>query len=77
MAFEKRKGLFDELLENVKECREPNWDGYGAQPVRDEMYHFAYDFLTALPLDTPRPWAPSRTVTLLSNGIDHQSEPSP
>lgn len=55
MALEKRKGLFDELFETVEECRQPNWDGYGAQPVRDETYHFAYEFLTALPLDTPAP----------------------
>lgn len=55
MALEKRKGFFDELFETVEECREPNWDGYGAQPVRDETYRFAYEFLTALPLDTPAP----------------------
>lgn len=51
MTLEKRKGL----SETVEECREPNWDGYGAQPVCDETYRFAYEFLTALPLDTPAP----------------------
>lgn len=55
MALEKRKGLFDELFETFEECREPNWDGYGAQPVSDETYRLAYEFLTALPLDTPAP----------------------
>ena len=53
--MEKRKGLFDELFETFEECREPNWDGYGAQPVSDETYRLAYEFLTALPLDTPAP----------------------
>jgi hypothetical protein len=51
MTLEKRKGL----SETVEECREPNWDGYGAQPVCDETYRFAYEFLTALPRDTPVP----------------------
>ena len=55
MALEKRKGLFEELFEIVEECRETNWDGYGAQPVRDQTYRFAYEFLTALPRDTPAP----------------------
>jgi hypothetical protein len=55
MALEERKGLFDELFETFEECREPNWDAYGAQPVRDETYPLAYEFLTALPLDTPSP----------------------
>ncbi len=55
MALEKRKALFDELFETVEECRQPNWDGYGAQSVRDETYRFAYEFLAALPKDTPAP----------------------
>ena len=55
MALEKRKGLFDELFEIVAQCREPNWDGYGAQPVCDETSRFAYEFLTALPRNTPAP----------------------
>lgn len=55
MALEKRKDLFDELFETFEECREPNWDGYGAQPVCDETYRLACEFLTALPRDTPAP----------------------
>ena len=47
--------MFDDLLKTFEECREPNWDGYGAQPVREETYHLAYQFLTALPLSTPLP----------------------
>ena len=29
------KGVLSELLQTVKECRDPNWDGYGAEPVSD------------------------------------------
>ena len=55
MALEKRKGLFEELLETFEECRQPNWDGYGAQPVHEKTYHLAHQFLAALPLSTPLP----------------------
>lgn len=55
MALEKRKGLFDELFETFEDCREPNWDGYGAQAVREETYDLAHQFLAALPLSTPLP----------------------
>lgn len=73
MALDSGKGVFDELLKTFEECREPNWD-YGAQPVREETYHLAHQFLAALPLSTPvRPSALSRMVTLLWNGIDHRN----
>jgi hypothetical protein len=49
------KGVFDELFQTFEECREPNWDGYGAQPVSQDTYHLAYEFLEALPLGTPAP----------------------
>ena len=55
MALEKRKGLFKELLKVVEECRQPNWDGYGAQPVHEETYQLAHQFLGALPLSTSLP----------------------
>lgn len=55
MALENREGLFDEMFETVEECRKTNWDGYGAQPIQDETYRFTYEFLTALPRDTPSP----------------------
>ncbi len=48
---------FDELFQTFQKCREPNWDGYGAQPVSDWTYHLAYEFLKALPLGTPAPSA--------------------
>jgi len=49
------KGVLSELLQTVKECRDPNWDGYGAEPVSDITYHVAEQFLKALPLGTPAP----------------------
>ena len=45
--------MFEELFQTFKECREPNWDGYGDQAVREETYHLAHQFLAALPLSTP------------------------
>jgi hypothetical protein len=47
--------MFEELLKTFEECREPNWDGYGAQAVREATYHLAHQFLAALPLSTPVP----------------------
>ena len=47
--------MFQELLKTFKECREPNWDGYGAQAVREETYHLAHRILAALPLGTSVP----------------------
>jgi hypothetical protein len=55
MALAKWKGPFEELLKTFEECRQPNWDGYGAQSVREETYDLAHQFLTALPLSTPMP----------------------
>jgi hypothetical protein len=55
MALDIGEDAFEELSQTFKECLEPNWDGYGAQPVREETYHLAYRFLSALPLSTPVP----------------------
>jgi hypothetical protein len=55
MALDKDKGAFEELLKTFEECRQPNWDGYGAQAVREETCHVARRFLAALPLSTPAP----------------------
>jgi hypothetical protein len=49
------RGAFEALFQTFEECREPNWDCYGAQPVREETYDLAHQFLTALPLSTPVP----------------------
>jgi hypothetical protein len=48
--------MFEERSKTFEECRESNWDGYGAQPVREETYHLAHQFLAALPLSTPAPF---------------------
>jgi hypothetical protein len=47
--------MFEELLKTFEGCRNPNWDGYGAQAVREETYHVAHQFLTSLPSGTPAP----------------------
>src|SRR5947208_1414199 len=52
MALDSGKGVFEELLKTFDECREPNWDGYGAQSVREETYDLAHQFLEALPLSS-------------------------
>jgi hypothetical protein len=49
------KGAFDDLSRVYQECREPNWDGYGALPVTEDAYRLAYELLEALPLSTPLP----------------------
>ena len=38
-----------------QECHRPNWDGYGAEPVRDEMFWMAYRVIVALPCGIPAP----------------------
>ena len=55
MALDSGQDAFEELFQTFEECREPNWDGYGAQSVREETYDLAHQFLTALPLSTPVP----------------------
>jgi len=45
----------DELWLQFMECREANWDGHGAEPVAEETYQFAAQFLKALPLGAPNP----------------------
>jgi hypothetical protein len=55
MALDRSQDVFEELLKTFEECRQPNWDGYGAQAVREETYHLAHQFLKALPLSTPVP----------------------
>ena len=55
MALDSGQGLFEELLKTFEECREPDWDGHGAQPVCEGTYHFAHQFLAALPVGGPSP----------------------
>ena len=46
---------FNHLYQVFMECRNPNWDGYGAHAVSDDTFQLAYNFLTSLPLGTPPP----------------------
>jgi len=55
MTLDSGQGLFEELLKTFEECREPDWDGYGAQPVLDTTYQLAQKFLEMLPPGTPLP----------------------
>jgi hypothetical protein len=49
------KGVLSELFQTVKECRDQNWDGYGAEPVSETTSNLAQQFLKALPLGTLAP----------------------
>jgi hypothetical protein len=50
---------FMEALEGLAsiqaQCSRPNWDGFGAEPVRQETIWAAYRFLEALPYGLPVP----------------------
>lgn len=49
------KGVFGELSAVYTECRQPNWDGYGALPVLPGTYSNARSFLDSLSLELPAP----------------------
>jgi hypothetical protein len=55
MALDSCQDVFEELFKTFEACRQPNWDGYGARPVREETFHLAHQFLTVLPLSIPLP----------------------
>lgn len=46
---------FEDLRLVFEECREPNWDGYQAEPITEDTYQMAGRFLKALPLGTSMP----------------------
>ncbi|ALC14963.1 hypothetical protein DSOUD_0163 [Desulfuromonas soudanensis] len=46
---------FDDLSLIFEECRTANWDGYQAEPVFEETYQLAGQFLKALPLGASMP----------------------
>ena len=50
-----RRVVEERLCTIAEECREPNWDGYGAEPISDGTYTLAYSFLEALPLGSSMP----------------------
>lgn len=77
--------LISRLLELGGECRKPNWDGYGAEPVQPRALRCAEDLIASLPEDVPLPecaiepdgcvsldWmpGPNRTLTVSVGGSD-------
>ena len=46
---------FQSLCSVVDEARLPDWDGYGAVPVREEAFMYGCHFLRTMPLGTPAP----------------------
>ncbi|MCY2968612.1 MAG: hypothetical protein NT069_34150, partial [Planctomycetota bacterium] len=47
--------VFEELATVAGDCREPDWDGYGAAPVSQETLRTTYRLLESLPLCFPPP----------------------
>jgi hypothetical protein len=45
----------EELGEVWDECRQPDWDGYGAMPVEQDTLGRTYSLIDSLPLGFPRP----------------------
>ena len=45
----------ESLLELYKDCSEPNWDGYGANPVSKDSISEALEFIQLLPSSFPIP----------------------
>jgi hypothetical protein len=43
------------LVEQYAECSHRGWDGYGAEPVRQDTFRNAYRFIEALPHGFPMP----------------------
>ena len=52
---QQEKGSINELYGVFADCRQANWDGYGALPVSARAFQSAYEVLKALPLGTPAP----------------------
>jgi len=53
--FSQERSAVMELIRTVRECVRPNWDGYGADPVRPEAFREAIRFLEELPTGVPTP----------------------
>lgn len=49
------KKAFDDLSLVFEECQKANWDGYQAEPISEDTYQLAGQFLKALPLGTSMP----------------------
>lgn len=50
-----RSQVLNELLEVYHDCRQCNWDGYGAFPVSEKTYQAARRFVELIPLGTLTP----------------------
>jgi len=74
--------LISDLIEMASECRESDWDGYGAEPVDEQALELAQEIIYSLPDGVALPecsiepdggvsldWMPSqsRTLTLSTN----------
>ena len=83
--FGPKAALISTLAALGEECREPNWDGYGAEPASLRSLHRAEDLIASLPDDVPLPecsiepdgcvsldWmpAPYRTLTVSVGATD-------
>jgi hypothetical protein len=83
--FGPKAALISSLSALGKECREPNWDGYGAEPASLRALRRAEDLIASLPDDVPLPecsiepdgcvsldWmpAPYRTLTVSVGSSD-------
>jgi hypothetical protein len=44
-----------ELASLYAECTRTNWDGYGALPLRSEVFQVAAGFAASIPFDVPMP----------------------
>ncbi len=53
--FGPKAALISELWILSEECREPNWDGYGAAAARPEAVRRAQELIESLPNDVPLP----------------------
>lgn len=55
-TFTKQRA-YEELWDVWQDCRQPDWDGYGALPVEQLTYQHAYRLIEELPLGFPLPSA--------------------
>lgn len=53
--FGPKAALISSLSTLAEECSEPNWDGYGAEPVSSRALRRAEDLIASLPDDLPLP----------------------
>lgn len=55
MTFTPLPVLEQELDEIRRDCGTNGWDGYGAEPVSDESYHWGRHLISLLPATIPVP----------------------